>query len=39
MSTVTIYEYNFPTKIYFGAGSVARLPDALKAASLARPLW
>lgn len=38
MSTVTIYEYNFPTKIYFGAGSVARLPDALKAASLARPL-
>jgi alcohol dehydrogenase class IV len=38
MSTTTIYEYNFPTKIYFGAGSVARLPDAVKAASSSRPL-
>lgn len=38
MSTATIYEYNFPTKIHFGPRSVARLPDALKGASSSRPL-
>lgn len=35
---MTIYQYNFPTKIHFGAGSIARLPEALKAAGRARPL-
>lgn len=35
---MTIYQYNFPTKIQFGPGSIARLPDALQQAGKARPL-
>lgn len=33
-----IYQYNFPTTIRFGAGSVAELPDYLVANNLCRPL-
>ncbi len=33
-----IYQYNFPTTIRFGAGSVAELPDYLKANHLSDPL-
>jgi alcohol dehydrogenase class IV len=33
-----IYQYNFPTPIRFGAGSVAELPDYLVANNLSRPL-
>lgn len=35
---MTIYQYNFPTKIQFGPGSIARLPSALQQAGKARPL-
>jgi len=35
---VPIYQYNFPTKIHFGAGALELLPDALKAAGKQRPL-
>jgi alcohol dehydrogenase class IV len=35
---VTIYQYNFPTKILFGPGSIGRLPDAIKGAGKSRPL-
>lgn len=35
---MTIYQYNFPTKIHFGAGSVALLPGALREAQKTRPL-
>lgn len=35
---MTIYQYNFPTKILFGQGSITRLPEALKSAGKARPL-
>ena len=30
--------WNYPTSIRFGAGRIAELPDALKAASIAKPL-
>ena len=30
--------WNYPTSIRFGAGQIAELPDALKAAGIARPL-
>lgn len=33
-----VYQYNFPTTIRFGAGSVAELPDYLKANNLSDPL-
>jgi alcohol dehydrogenase class IV len=33
-----IYQYNFPTTIRFGAGSVKELPDYLKKNNLLRPL-
>lgn len=33
-----VYQYNFPTTIRFGAGSVAELPDYLKANHLSHPL-
>lgn len=33
-----VYQYNFPTTIRFGAGSVAELPDYLKANHLSDPL-
>lgn len=33
-----VYQYNFPTTIRFGAGSVAELPAYLKANQLSRPL-
>lgn len=35
---MTIYQYNFPTKIQFGPGSIARLPEAIKQAGKSRPL-
>jgi alcohol dehydrogenase class IV len=35
---LTIYQYNFPTKIQFGSGSVGLLPEALKQAGKSRPL-
>jgi alcohol dehydrogenase class IV len=35
---VSIYQYNFPTKIHFGSGSIALLSDALKEAGKKRPL-
>ena len=34
----TVRQYNFPTVIRFGAGSVNELPDHLKAQNLSRPL-
>jgi alcohol dehydrogenase class IV len=33
-----IYQYNFPTTIRFGAGSISELPDYLKKNQLTRPL-
>ncbi len=30
--------WNYPTAVRFGAGRIAELPDALKAAGIARPL-
>lgn len=35
---MTIHQYNFPTKIHFGAGSVALLPEAVRSAHKSRPL-
>jgi alcohol dehydrogenase class IV len=35
---VAIHQYNFPTKIHFGSGSVALLADALAEAGKSRPL-
>jgi alcohol dehydrogenase class IV len=35
---VAIYQYNFPTKIHFGAGAIGLLPGALREASVERPL-
>jgi alcohol dehydrogenase class IV len=35
---VAIYQYNFPTKIHFGAGAIGLLPGALREASRERPL-
>jgi alcohol dehydrogenase class IV len=35
---MTIYQYNFPTRIQFGPGAVALLSDALKDAGKRRPL-
>jgi alcohol dehydrogenase class IV len=35
---LTIYQYNFPTRIQFGAGSIGLMPDALKGAGKNRPL-
>lgn len=35
---MTIYQYNFPTRIQFGAGSIALMPDALKRVGKTRPL-
>ncbi len=35
---MTIYEYNFPTKIHFGPGSAERLPETIKQAKRSRPL-
>jgi alcohol dehydrogenase class IV len=35
---VAIHQYNFPTKIHFGAGAIGLLPGALREASRARPL-
>ncbi|MFZ5891962.1 MAG: iron-containing alcohol dehydrogenase [Myxococcota bacterium] len=33
-----IYQYNFPTKIHYGAGALELLPEVLKAAGKKRPL-
>lgn len=35
---MAIYQYNFPTKIHFGAGAIGLLPGALREASVERPL-
>lgn len=35
---MAIYQYNFPTRIHFGPGASALLPDALKEAGKIRPL-
>jgi alcohol dehydrogenase class IV len=35
---VPIHQYNFPTKIHFGSGSIALLSEALKEANKKRPL-
>ncbi len=35
---MAIYQYNFPTKIHFGPGAIALLPEALKGAGKKRPL-
>ncbi len=35
---MAIYQYNFPTKIHFGAGAIGLLPGALREASRERPL-
>ena len=35
---MSIYHYNFPTKINFGIGSIGLLPSALAAAGKKRPL-
>ncbi|HEY0713581.1 MAG TPA: iron-containing alcohol dehydrogenase [Polyangia bacterium] len=35
---MAIYQYNFPTRIQFGPGASALLPDALKDAGKSRPL-
>jgi alcohol dehydrogenase class IV len=35
---VTIHQYNFPTKIHFGAGAIGLLPGALREAACSRPL-
>jgi alcohol dehydrogenase len=32
-------DWNYPTSVRFGAGRVAELPDAVKAAGIARPLF
>lgn len=33
-----IYQYNFPTKIHYGAGALELLPEVLKSAGKSRPL-
>jgi alcohol dehydrogenase class IV len=35
---MTLHQYNFPTRIQFGAGAIAELGGALKAAGKSRPL-
>lgn len=35
---MTIYQYNFPTLVHFGPGSVRLLPEALREAGKQRPL-
>lgn len=35
---MTIHQYNFPTRIQFGAGCTALMPEALKRAAKSRPL-
>jgi alcohol dehydrogenase class IV len=35
---MTLYQYNFPTRIQFGAGAIGELGGALKAAGKSRPL-
>ena len=37
--TKLISKWNYPTTIRFGAGRIAELPDALKAAGILRPLF
>jgi hypothetical protein len=35
---MAIHQYNFPTRIHFGAGAIGLLPGALREASRSRPL-
>jgi hypothetical protein len=35
---MAIYQYNFPTRVHYGSGSIALLPDALREAGKTKPL-